>query len=156
MRKTPVCALVLLLSGCAHRAPLYRANLEPATPWSEADCAHLTPLFVDWQDRLGLRDWTIVYSCEKRHVTDSDGMITLGETYPYTSERRAEIWISPAAPDQAEIVLHELLHLVITFAREADSELVEEQQVRTLTLLLHPPKPSAPEGPKSFVGRDNQ
>lgn len=146
-----VCALLLSLSGCAHRYNC-TANLSPADPFAATKCAKLEPFFADWQGKLALRDWKISYSCERRKPT-SDGEIVLGETELDASERSASVWISPDASNAEAIVVHELLHVVIAQTREADSELVEEQAVRMLTLLLRPLPPTAPQGPESFVER---
>ena len=73
-----VCALLLSLSGCAHRYNC-TANLSPADPFAATKCAKLEPFFADWQGKLALRDWKISYSCERRKPT-SDGEIVLGET----------------------------------------------------------------------------
>jgi hypothetical protein len=44
--------------------------------------------------------------------------------------------IDPDAPDLELTVLHELAHAVLSYVRAADSELVEENAVRTISELV--------------------
>lgn len=96
-------------------------------------CTELGEYLSSWQRRLELRDWTVGYFCRP----DPDlGDEAEGTTSVYQEERVVAIYIHPAAPDQEEVAAHELVHVLLGFVREADSDLVEEQAVRTLTRLL--------------------
>lgn len=98
-----------------------------------AACAEVGGYLATWQARLELRDWTVGYSClpDPEFGEEAEGTTTASQ-----EERTALVHIHPKAPDQEEVAAHELLHIMLGFVRAADSDLVEEQAVRTLTRLL--------------------
>ncbi len=106
--------------------PLETAPISPA-------CASAGDYLTAWQTQLELRDWTIGYYCrpDPELGDEAEGTASMSQ-----EERAALVYIHPTAPDQEEVAAHELVHILLGFVRAADSDLVEEQAVRTLTRLL--------------------
>lgn len=106
--------------------PMETAPLTPA-------CAAVGGYLTAWQERLELRDWTVGYYCrpDPDLGDEAEGTASLSQ-----EERATLIYVHPSAPDQEEVAAHELVHVLLGFIRAADSQLVEEQAVRTLTRLL--------------------
>lgn len=107
-----------------------------------AACVQVGKYLTDWQRRFELRDWTIGYYCSPDPELGDDAE---GTTSMVLEERAAVIRVHPSAPDPEEIAAHELAHVWMTYIREADSELVEEQAVRIFTRLLIAGKRCKPE-----------
>lgn len=109
--------------------PVAAMDAKPLPP----ACVQVGEYLTEWQRRLELRDWTIGYFCapDPELGDTADGSASL-----FAEERIAAIYIHPNAEDPEEIAAHELAHIWLSYVREADSELVEEQAVRIFTRLL--------------------
>lgn len=107
-----------------------------------AECVQVGEYLTDWQRRLELRDWSIGYFCapDPELGDTADGSASL-----FAEERIAAIYIHPDAKDPEEVAAHELAHIWLSYVREADSELVEEQAVRIFTRLLVAGKRCSPK-----------
>lgn len=101
----------------------------PPTPACTAVGGYLSA----WQARLELRDWSIGYFCrpDPELGDEAEGTAEMNR-----NERVVAVHIHPAAPDQEEVAVHELVHIWLGYVGEADSDLVEEQAVRIFTRLL--------------------
>jgi len=76
-----------------------------------------------WQARLGLQGWKIelhLYEGEILPPSASDSERAAGQFYAWTQERRAEVHIAVGQPtaNPEEIMLHELLHILLSDIRD--------------------------------------
>jgi hypothetical protein len=143
-----VALLALFLSACSgcatsatpsnvtvHVEPPQAAPA-PERPGQEAiaapdQCGDLFGYVTKWAQALRLNDWKITAGCVSLPAANNAWAISHVEVLT----REITIAIDPTAPDHELAVLHELLHAFLSQVRAADSELVEEQGVRTISEL---------------------
>lgn len=92
-------------------------------------CGDLAGYVARWQSVLRMDDWRVAIECltipEERNAWALSQIVV--------ALREIAIVVDPATPDIEMAVLHELLHGIATEIRAGNSDLLEEQFVRTLT-----------------------
>jgi hypothetical protein len=136
MRHLAILALSLSVScgGCATSNAVRVPDVGMVVPEAGAEsalgkCGDLLGMQSKWAQALRIQDWKIQMVCAD--IPDSENAWALSYVEPATREIGAVI--DPDAPDLELTVLHELAHAVLSYVRAADSELVEENAVRTLS-----------------------
>ncbi len=126
-------ALALGLAACGSsgvdRVEVVEVGAQPTS------CAQQAAMVREWRGRLALRDWTIRLHCapDPDYGDEADGTISF-----FAEGRTADLWIHPAAQNKELTIVHELLHLIFDMTCQAESDLVEEQQLRAVAVLLVP------------------
>ncbi len=76
-----------------------------------------------------MNEWVVSIACSE--IPDSENAWAL--SYVLAHKKQIAIVVDPDAPDIELTALHELLHGLLTYLRQADSELVEETTVVILS-----------------------
>jgi hypothetical protein len=136
MRHLAILALSLSVScgGCATSNAVRVPDVGMVVPEAGAEstlgkCGDLLALQSKWARILRLEDWHLTMVCAETPPEENAWALSYVE--PATREMGAVI--DPRAPDIELTVAHELSHALLSFVRAADSELVEENAVRTLS-----------------------
>lgn len=111
---------------------------EPTAVDKMAQHCMVTGAYVrKWADYLNLKDWEISLFCSNSAPWEDEKNTNLrGSSMTFPEQKKAGIWISPIDPNKEHVVIHELLHSVLTYATKAQSSLVEENTVKILADLL--------------------
>lgn len=125
--------LSLLLCGCASTLPPAPLTAATTEALSTDVCQEGLRELVAWIPRLKLNAWEIVYHCE---LPPTFGDQADGEIKMQLEKLQADIWINPSSTRPGEAAVHEPLHILLYWIRVADSDLIDEQMVRTLTRAL--------------------
>jgi len=98
-------------------------------------CDQADPLVTKWKNKLGIENYQVELRCAAG--TDYDPNL-LGGAMVYPETRIVDFYINPRLkPDEIEeVVLHEMLHVLLIHTIKADSNMIHEQSVRTLTKVI--------------------
>ena len=89
-----------------------------------------------WKTKLGMQDWESIVLCT---MPKQYGKSHVGLSFTDVMSRQIIIFINPDEGikiPRDKVVVHELLHGLVTQAKEAKSDVVDEQTVQTLTTLV--------------------
>ena len=128
--KVAVVAVVLLFGFPAPftGSPVPSASLEPPT------CFLAAPYVKKWQAKLGLQHYEIILKCEALPEVP----LMLGASRSSIEQRKMELYLKPDLERGKieEVVLHELLHTLMSNMIQSKSDEIHEQTVRTLVKVI--------------------
>ena len=89
-----------------------------------------------WKAKLGMQDWKSIVLCT---MPKQYGKSHVGLSFTDVMSRQIIIFINPDEGikiPRDKVVVHELLHGLVTQAKEAKSDVVDEQTVQALTAVI--------------------
>lgn len=134
---------ILLVAACA----TVPGSIEVATPPSQTtsptdpgkatiseatQCGDLVPVAQHFVHMLKMQDWEVKLFC----IEIPDEQKAWAFSIPDTDRKKIDIVIDPRGPDFGMALLHEILHGFIQEVSDANSDLINEQSVRTLARAL--------------------